>query len=124
MDEIKEEDRDELVDILDKYFDPEKEAAAPAVTKQKSRLRRRSYRKGSEKENRKQRNPNNNNNNDGESNGEHTSSETRSPRKNRRSRRRTSGGKRDSSKTKIENTKLNTATEQRLVQLPIQVAAN
>lgn len=121
MDEIKEEDREELVDILDKYFDPEKEAAAPAVSKQKSRVRRRSYRKGSDKENRKPRNPNNNNN-DGESNGEHTSSETRSPRKNRRSRRRISSGKRDSSKTKVEDDTKVTAVTERLDQLAIQVA--
>lgn len=107
---------------MDKYFDPEKEAAAPVLSKPKTRVRRRSYRKGTDKENRKPRNPNNNNN-DGESNGEHTSSETRSPRKNRRSRRRISGGKRDSSKTQDENTKLSPVTE-RLDQRPIEIAAN
>lgn len=91
------------------------------MSKQKTRVRRRSYRKGSDKENRKPRGANNNN--DGESNGEQTSSETRSPRKNRRSRRRISTSKRDSSKPHAENTKSTVVTE-RLDQLPIQVAAN
>lgn len=92
------------------------------MSKQKTRVRRRSYRKGADKENRKPRNANNNNN-EGESNGEHTSSETRSPRKNRRSRRRINSGKRDSSKTQVEDMKLTAVTE-RLDQQPIPVAAN
>lgn len=53
MDEIKEENRAELVDILDSYFDPEKEPIVP-VTKKSTR--RRSFRKGSNKENRRSRN--------------------------------------------------------------------
>lgn len=39
MDEIKEEGRDELVDILDNYFDPEKEQIVPVSKKQNRRHR-------------------------------------------------------------------------------------
>lgn len=97
MDEIKEENRSELVDILDSYFDPEKEPITPA----KTNTRRRSFKgsKGSPRENRRRsRNGNNdktdkkhsaenNNNNESVSSPE---SSTRSPRRQRRSRRRNS----------------------------------
>lgn len=50
---IKEENRDELVDILDSYFDPEKEAIVPPS---KPNSRRRSFKKGSPKGGRRSRN--------------------------------------------------------------------
>lgn len=96
LDDIKEENRAELVDILDSYFDPEKEPIVPAV-KKSNRIRRRSYKKGSDKENRKH-----NSHTDGEHQG--SSPESRSPRKNRRPRRRYNT-KRDLSKTLSEDTK-------------------
>lgn len=59
MDEIKEENRSELVDILDSYFDPEKEHIVPVPKKQNRRHR--SFKRGgngngSNKENRRSRN--------------------------------------------------------------------
>lgn len=44
LEDIKEENRDELIDILDSYFDPEKEAIVPAS---RPNMRRRAYKKGS-----------------------------------------------------------------------------
>lgn len=44
LEDIKEENREELVDILDSYFDPEKEAIVPVV-KKSFRSRRRSFKK-------------------------------------------------------------------------------
>lgn len=97
MDEIKEENRVELVNILDSYFDPEKEAIVPPT---KPNPRRRSFKKGSPRENRRSRsgtidkvdkkhssenNINNNNNNDILATPDLA---TRSPRRQRRSRRR------------------------------------
>lgn len=55
MEEIKEENRGELIDILDSYFDPEKEAIVPPA---KPSTRRRSFKKGSPKGNRRSRNGN------------------------------------------------------------------
>lgn len=91
----------ELVNILDSYFDPEKEAIVPAS---KPNTRRRSFKKGSPRENRENRenrrsrngtadkmnkkyeaNNNNNNNDDVLATPD---SGTRSPRRQRRSRRR------------------------------------
>lgn len=56
LDEIKEENRSELVDILDSYFDPEKEQIVPVSKKQNRRQR--SFKRGtnghgSNKENRR-----------------------------------------------------------------------
>lgn len=90
MDDIKEENRGELVDILDSYFDPEKEAIVPPS---KPNTRRRSFKKGSPRENRRPRNgdkldkkhPVENNNNEVLATPDST---TRSPRRQRRSRRR------------------------------------
>lgn len=92
---IKEENRGELVDILDSYFDPEKEAIVPPS---KPTSRRRSFKKGSPKSHRRSRNGD-------KSDKKHSSSEAnnndvastpdsgnRSPRR-RRYRKRLSGGK-------------------------------
>lgn len=85
----------ELVDILDSYFDPEKEAIVPAS---KPHTRRRSFKKGSPRENRRSRNGTadkmdkkyeaNNNNNNNDDVLATPDSGTRSPRRQRRSRRR------------------------------------
>lgn len=91
MDELKDENRAELVNILDSYFDPEKEAIVPPT---KPNPRRRSFKKGSPREHRLTRNPTTdkldkkhmeNNNNDVLTTPD---SSTRSPRRQRRSRRR------------------------------------
>lgn len=78
-----------MVDILDSYFDPEKEAIVPPS---KPSTRRRSYKKGSTRENRSSRNgdkmdkkPVETNNNEILSTPE---SKNRSPRRQRRTRRR------------------------------------
>lgn len=92
MEEIKEENRSELVDILDSYFDPDKEAIVPPSKSNQNR--RRSYRKaGSPRDRRSRKGENNNdkkhvgeNNNNNEIQTTPESS-TRSPRRNRRSRR-------------------------------------
>lgn len=93
MEEIKEENRDELVDILDSFFDPEKDAITPAV-KKSLRVRRRSYKGGKE------------NRGDGDKNNERQSSTpdstTRSPRKARRTRRRFNARRRLSTDEKKE----------------------
>lgn len=93
LDDIKEENRSELVDILDSYFDPEKEAIVPPS---KPTARRRSFKKGSPRKNRrngngdkldKKHSTETNNNNVGSP----PDSTLRSPRRNRRFRKRLSG---------------------------------
>lgn len=102
---IKEENRAELVDILDSYFDPEKEAIVPPS---KPTSRRRSFKKGSPK-------PNRRSHNGDKSDKKHSSSETnnndlastpdsanRSPRR-RRYRKRLSGKQLSKSMTETSN---------------------
>lgn len=94
LDDIKEENRQELIDILDSYFDPEKETIVPAVKKTPPTHNRRGYRRGGNKENHRRRGRTNGNktkqNGDLDENDEPQSSDSTrsSPRKNRRSRRR------------------------------------
>lgn len=116
----------ELVNILDSYFDPEKEAIVPAS---KPSTRRRSFKKGSPRENRENRRPrngaadkmdkkyeaNNNNNNNNDDVLATPDSGTRSPRRQRRSRRRftTKLGKTSpESPHGIENTPIQTIGKQ------------
>lgn len=112
LDEIKEENRGELIDILDSFFDPEKEAIVPAS---KSNTRHRSYRKDrSPRENRRSRNGNhdksdkkhqaemNNNNNNNNDVLSTPDSATRSPRRHRRSRRRFSAKQLNKSLTETQ----------------------
>lgn len=95
LDEIKEANRTELIDILDSYFDPEKETIAPVV-KKTQRRRRTSYHKRDSKENRRPRNGNKNGANSGESDTKSdpgpqspdSQKSARSPRRQRRNRRR------------------------------------
>lgn len=87
LEEIKEENRSELVDILDSYFDPEKEAIVPPA---KASPRRRSFKKGSPRDRRShnganKKHPTETNNNDVLATPD---SSVRSPRRQRRSRRR------------------------------------
>lgn len=107
MEEIKEENRSELIDILDSYFDPSKEPIQPPSKPS----RRRSFKKGSPKSNRRSRNsdkedkknPCETNNNDVLNTPE---SNSHSPRR-RRYRKRMSG--KQLSKSLTETTK-NSAT--------------
>lgn len=62
MDEVKEEYRSELVDILDSYFDPSKEQVVPVARNGNNNRRR--YKRGPNKENRKHKNAAEKNNND------------------------------------------------------------
>lgn len=78
MDEIKEENREELVNILDSYFDPEKELIMPAV--KKPIRNRRQYKKDNKE--------NGNAGTESDQAPLSPDSGTRSPRKHRRSRRR------------------------------------
>lgn len=105
---IKEENRDELVDILDSYFDPEKEAIVPPS---KPNSRRRSFKKGSPKGNRRSRNKSSDKKYASETNNNDVSgtpeSATRSPRR-RRYRKRLSV--KNLSKSMTESTKVNETT--------------
>lgn len=80
MDEIKEEYRGELVDILDSYFDPSKEQIIPVIRSGNNRR----FKKGPNKENRKHKNVGEKNNNDVVA----TPDSTHSPKSRRRPRRR------------------------------------
>lgn len=88
LDDIKEENREELIDILDRYFDPEKQQIVPVAKKTAYQSRRRrSYRRDRK--------------NKGDRDGDMPStpdSTTRSPRK-RRNRRQRDGQRRNSNKT-------------------------
>lgn len=92
MDEIKEENRSELVDILDSYFDPEKEPIVPVT---KKAPRRRSFKRSTGKENRRTRTTDKNltkhresNNNNDEMAPQTPDSTAPSPRRQRRFRKR------------------------------------
>lgn len=90
LDELKDEEKTELVDILDSYFDPEKQALVPPV-KKTTRQRRRSYRSNRGHRNRrsKNRSMNKGDSNEGDQSDDRTSStEQRSPRKGRSRRKR------------------------------------
>lgn len=82
LDDIKEEEREELADILDRYFDPEKEIVMP-VSKKPSRQRRRSYRGGRKSGDKRS-------GTDGEHSGDRPSSSPENRQRKRRSRRRVS----------------------------------
>lgn len=103
--DIKEENRGELVDILDSYFDPEKEAIVPPT---KPNSRRRSFkgskgsprsRNGNHDKGDKKRSSETNNNEVAS-----PDSNTRSPRRHRRSRRRFSTKQMNKSITESETT--------------------